>query len=99
VIGSKVVMFAKYTLWSNRSRSFSFLPSLLPATEIDDKNWRSETLIFRARGRGVERVVDMSDWHLTGFWGFSITLDPTNAPLVLRDVGTEDIYALTLEEK
>jgi hypothetical protein len=41
----------------------------------------------------------MSDWHLTGFWGFSITLDPTNAPLVLRDVGTEDIYALTLEEE
>ena len=41
----------------------------------------------------------MSDLHLTGFFGFSITLDSTDAPLVTRDVVTEDIYALTLEEK
>jgi len=26
-------------------------------------------------------------------------LDPTDAPLLLRDIGSEDIYALTLEEK
>jgi hypothetical protein len=26
-------------------------------------------------------------------------LDPTDAPLLLRDTGTEDIYALTLDEK
>jgi hypothetical protein len=28
-----------------------------------------------------------------------MSLDPTDAPLVLRDVGSDDIYALTLEEK
>jgi len=28
-----------------------------------------------------------------------MTLDPTDAPLVLRDVGSDDIYALALEEK
>jgi len=26
-------------------------------------------------------------------------LDPTGAPLLLRDTGSDDIYALTLEEK
>lgn len=46
-----------------------------------------------------ERVADLANWHITGFFGFSMTLDPTDAPLVLRDTGTDDIYALTLEEK
>jgi hypothetical protein len=26
-------------------------------------------------------------------------LDPTDAPLLLREIGTSDIYALTLEQK
>ena len=51
------------------------------------------------KGGEEERVFDMSQWHITGILGFSMTLDPTDAPLVLRDVGTDDIYALTLEEK
>jgi Tol biopolymer transport system component len=55
--------------------------------------------VFRVpvAGGKEERVVDMSTWRLTGFWGYSMTLDPTDAPLVLRDVGSDDIYALTLE--
>jgi len=47
----------------------------------------------------LEKFADMSSFHFTGFWGYSITLDPTDAPIVTRDVGTEDIYALTLEAK
>ena len=42
-------------------------------------------------------MVDMTDWHLTGFFGQSMSLDPSDAPLVLRDIGSDDIYALTLE--
>jgi eukaryotic-like serine/threonine-protein kinase len=57
--------------------------------------------VFRipVTGGKEERVVDMTDWHLTGLVDYSMTLDPTDAPLVLRDVGSNDIYALTLEEK
>jgi Tol biopolymer transport system component len=44
-----------------------------------------------------ERVVDGAQWHTTGYFGFSMSLDPTEAPLILRDVGSNDIYALTLE--
>ena len=40
-----------------------------------------------------------TDWHLTGIAGGSMSLDPTDAPLVLRDTGSEDIYEITLEEK
>jgi len=53
---------------------------------------------IRTTGGKVERVADMKDWHITGQYMVSMTLDPTDAPLVLREVGSNDIYALTLEE-
>jgi hypothetical protein len=55
--------------------------------------------VFRvpATGGKVERVVDMTNWHLTGSAQAFMSLDPTDAPLVLRDTGSDDIYALTLE--
>jgi hypothetical protein len=55
--------------------------------------------VFRipVTGGREERIVDLMGFHLTGFFGESMSLDPTDAPLVLRDVGTDDIYALTLE--
>ncbi len=46
-----------------------------------------------------EHIIDMSNWHITGSVDSSMTLDPNDAPLVLRDVGSDDIYALALEEK
>jgi Tol biopolymer transport system component len=57
--------------------------------------------VFRipVAGGKEERMVNMTDWHLTGNFGCSMSLDPTDVPLVLRDVGSDDIYALTLEEK
>jgi DNA-binding winged helix-turn-helix (wHTH) protein/Tol biopolymer transport system component len=55
--------------------------------------------VFRipVTGGKEERVVDLAQWHITGNFGFSMTLDLTDAPLVMRDTGTDDIYALTLE--
>jgi eukaryotic-like serine/threonine-protein kinase len=57
--------------------------------------------VFRipVTGGSPERVADLRDWHLTGLVGYSMSLDPTDAPLVLRDAGSDDIYALTLEDK
>ena len=49
-------------------------------------------------GGKPERIADLREGHLTGFVGFSMSLDPTDVPLVLRDVGSDDIYVLTLEE-
>jgi dipeptidyl aminopeptidase/acylaminoacyl peptidase len=56
--------------------------------------------VFRipVTGGKTERVVDLKDWHLTGQFFASMSLDPTDAPLMLRDSGSGDIYALTLEE-
>jgi len=57
--------------------------------------------VFRipVAGGKVERVVNMTDWHLTGSFGYSMSLDPADALLVLRDTSSDDIYALTLDEK
>jgi dipeptidyl aminopeptidase/acylaminoacyl peptidase len=57
--------------------------------------------VFRIRiSTGAEeRVVDLKDFRFTGTFDFWMGLDPEDTPLLLRDVGTDDIYALTLETK
>jgi serine/threonine protein kinase/Tol biopolymer transport system component len=69
----------------------------------------SKTIYFRRKGAdgglfriGVnggeaERIQDLKDWHSPG-WSW-MGLDPTDAPLLLRDTGSTDIYALTMEVK
>jgi serine/threonine protein kinase len=43
-----------------------------------------------------ERVVDLTGTYLTGALGFWFGLDHNDVPLLLRDNGSSDIYALTL---
>ena len=56
--------------------------------------------IFRIRAGGgdPERVASLKSIDLGGRWGW-MGLDPGDAPLILRDTGSNDIYALTLEQK
>jgi hypothetical protein len=49
------------------------------------------------KGGEAEKVVGLKNWASTGWLGTG--LDPTDAPLSLRDIGSSDIYALTLEQK
>jgi Tol biopolymer transport system component/DNA-binding winged helix-turn-helix (wHTH) protein len=75
--------------WSHDSRYVYFLyPSDKPG-------------IYRIRATGgdAERIVDLTEFHHTGTVSYWFGLDPTDAPLLLRDAGTEDIYALSLEAK
>lgn len=57
--------------------------------------------VFRVSVQGgqQERVFNMAGWHLTGHYGAFMSLDPTDDPLVLRDAGSDDFYALALEDK
>ncbi len=57
--------------------------------------------VYRVRvpGNHTDRVFDLTGFHHAGFNGFWFGLDPTDAPLLLRDAGLDDIYALTLEAK
>ena len=57
--------------------------------------------VFRVRvsGGNAERVVDLKGFRYAGAFTLWMGLDPTDTPMLLRDVGTDDIYALTLEQK
>jgi Tol biopolymer transport system component/DNA-binding winged helix-turn-helix (wHTH) protein len=74
--------------WSHDGRYIYF------RQPVDDRG------VFRIplTGGKAERVVDLKDWHDAGWFGRYLGLDPTDAPLLLRDIGSKDIYALTIEE-
>jgi hypothetical protein len=57
--------------------------------------------MFRTRisGGDAERVVDLKGLRFTGALESWEGLDPTDTPILLRDLGTDDIYALTLDRK
>ena len=46
----------------------------------------------------IERVVDLKGYRMTGTADAWMNLDPGDTPMVLRDLDTDDIYALALEE-
>jgi Tol biopolymer transport system component/DNA-binding winged helix-turn-helix (wHTH) protein len=78
-----------YPTWSSNSQFIYF--------------WRSgaEPGVFRVRvSDGVEeRVVDLKGFRSTGAAAGWFGLDPEDTPLLIRDVGTADIYALTLDQR
>jgi len=49
---------------------------------------------IRIRDRRVERVADLKDFRQTGYWSFWLGMAPDDSPLLLRDIGTKEIYAL-----
>jgi len=46
------------------------------------------------RDRKVELVVDLKDFRQAGYWSVWLGMAPDDSPLLLRDTGTQDIYAL-----
>ena len=54
--------------------------------------------VFRisVKGGSSEQVIDLKDSRIAGWWSFWMTLDPDDAPLLLRDIGKSNIYRLPL---
>ena len=46
----------------------------------------------------TERAVDLKNFVLAGLWSSGLALAPDDSPLLLRDAGTQDVYALDWEE-
>ena len=59
----------------------------------------SDPGIFRVRisDRKLERVVSLKEIRLAGRYGSGLSLAPDDSPLILRDTGVEEIYALDWE--
>jgi Tol biopolymer transport system component len=49
---------------------------------------------IRIRDRRLERVADLKNFRQTGYWSFWLGVAPDDSPLLLRDIGTKEIYAL-----
>jgi hypothetical protein len=50
-------------------------------------------------GRRAEKVLDLAGFRSTGNLGSWFGLDPSDNPLLIREVGFYDIYAFSLERK
>lgn len=53
---------------------------------------------IRISDGSIEIVRDLKDLPLTGMWSSSLTLAPDDSPLLLRNIGTHDVYSLDLKE-
>lgn len=74
--------------WSQDSRSIYYF------------SWPT-SVVYRipVTGGTPEKIVDLHDFSQTGWAGGWMGLDPTDTPELLRDTGTSDIYALTLDPR
>jgi Tol biopolymer transport system component len=63
--------------------------------------WTGDPAVIRIRAADGKRetVADMKGARYTGVYTLWMGLDPTDTPMTLRDIGSDDIYALTLERK
>jgi Tol biopolymer transport system component len=78
-----------YPTWSHDGKYLYFLHDAV------------NTGVFRMRptGGAMERVVDLKGFHFISFNSQWVGLDPDDAPMVLRDIGDDNIYSLNLEWK
>jgi len=75
--------------WSHDSNSIYYI------------RWKGDAALVRIRpgDSRTEIVADLRNEHYTGFFTSWMNLDPSDTPLLLRDTGSDEIYALTLEPK
>ena len=75
---------AAFPTWSKTGDSVYFL------------HWEDQPSVMRVRirDRKIERVADLKDFRQTGHFGIWLGMAPDDSPLLLRDTGTQEIYAL-----
>jgi Tol biopolymer transport system component/DNA-binding winged helix-turn-helix (wHTH) protein len=80
--------------WPTWSRDSQFIYYLRAWSGVKDPG------VYRVRvsGGATERVVDLKGFRHSGSLNAWFNLDPTDTPMLIRDVGSDDIYALTLEQ-
>ncbi|MGC2617617.1 MAG: protein kinase [Acidobacteriaceae bacterium] len=77
--------------WINWSKDGQFIYFL-------DFTGKGSVARVRVADHKVERVADLTNFVTTGQYGGSLALAPDDAPLLLRDRGSQDVYALDWTE-
>jgi Tol biopolymer transport system component len=76
--------------WLNLSKDGQYVYVL-------DFNGAGAVLRTRISDHKTEKVADLTNMVITGRFGGGLALAPDDSPLLLRDTGTQDIYALDWE--
>lgn len=78
-----------YPLWS---RDSSFIYFIRPVENPG---------VYRIRPSGAEteQVIDLRGFRYTSVWRYYMGLDPEDTPILLRDTGMDDIFAITLDAR
>jgi Tol biopolymer transport system component/predicted Ser/Thr protein kinase len=79
-----------------QERNVSFPNWSKDGTYLYFLSWPEKPAVIRIRvsDSKSERVADLKDFRPTGYWEDWMGLDPEDAPLLLRDTGLQDVYAL-----
>jgi eukaryotic-like serine/threonine-protein kinase len=75
---------AGFIVWSRTGEYLYFIRSFV----------QSAIVRVRISDRKVEQVMDLKGFHQTGFFPGWFGLAPDDSPILLRDAGTHEIYAL-----
>jgi Tol biopolymer transport system component len=73
--------------WLNWSRNGQYLYAI-------DFSGTGAVLKIGIADHKVEKAVSLKDFVMTGRFGGSLALAPDDSPLLLRDAGTQDVYAV-----
>jgi serine/threonine protein kinase/Tol biopolymer transport system component len=88
--------FAKQK-WSEplKGRNISFPNWSRDSQYLYVLSWPENPAVFRMRvsDARLERVADLKDFRPTGYWDDWLGLDSSDAPLMMRDTGLQDVYA------
>lgn len=76
--------------WLNWSRDGAYVYVL-------DSRGRDAVLRIRMNDHKSEQVADLKNFLITGQHGGALALAPDDSPLLLREAGTQDVYALDWE--
>ena len=74
--------------WSKNSDYVYFLHGFLQGGE------QASVMRVHIADKRIERVADLSNLRFTGYWSIWLGLTPDDSPLLLRDTGSQDVYAL-----
>jgi hypothetical protein len=74
---------------------------MAPGRFIYYVKWTGDASVIRIRAADGKRetVADMKGAQYTGVYTLWMGLDPSDTPMLLRDIGSDEIYALKLEKK
>ncbi len=61
---------------------------------LKDSAGKGSVMRFHVPDGKADRIADLKDFVLTGLGGGAVSVAPDGSPLLLRDRGTQDIYAL-----